>query len=310
MTRLAAQNLVVKLGARTALAGVSAGVDSGAFVGLIGPNGAGKTTLASIVMGLVPADAGMALLDGRNLLEHLAPVGREGVGYAPQEEALFPTLTVAENLRLYTELAGLRGGEARARVEEVAAAFLVGDLLDSTVANLSGGQRRRVHNAIALVGRPGVVILDEPTAGVDPATRTAILEVVRRLAEGGTAVCYSTHYLAEVTALGAEVTLLDRGRVIACGSVERLIANHASPAIELTFLGSVPPLDGLAARAEVVGSTLRVEVRDPAAQLASVIAAIGPEHGARITNVELIRPDLESVFLMLTGRRYEPTPTE
>jgi ABC-2 type transport system ATP-binding protein len=260
-------------------------------------------------MGLIHADAGMALLDGRNLLTDLAPKGRERIGYAPQEEALFPTLTVEENLRLYAELTGLRGAEVSARVREVAEAFLVGDLLPRVVSQLSGGQRRRVHNAIALVGRPGLVILDEPTAGVDPATRSAILDVVRRLAASGTAVCYSTHYLAEVTALGAEVTLLDRGRVIACGTAERLIATHATPAIELTFAGEPPAIDGFPGRAHAVGNVLRVEVHNPAAQLAAVIATLGPEHGTRITNVELIRPDLESVFLMLTGRRFETGPT-
>jgi ABC-2 type transport system ATP-binding protein len=296
-------------GAAAALDDVDLDVTAGTISALIGPNGAGKTTLVSIVMGLVDPDAGTVALDGRNLLGRDAADLRRRIGYAPQEEAIFPTLTVEDNLRLYAELAALRGQEARRRTVEVADAFLVGDLLGRTAGALSGGQRRRIHNAIALVGRPRVLILDEPTAGVDPATRRAILDVVRRLADEGCAVCYSTHYLPEVTALHATVTLLDHGAVIARGTVPELIATHTHSGIELRFDGPAPDLDDLPGRAQRADELLRIEIADPARHLSRVIALLG-DHGTRLTGVELTQPDLDSVFLMLTGRRYAESDGE
>jgi ABC-2 type transport system ATP-binding protein len=287
-----------------ALASVDLDVSAGAISALIGPNGAGKTTLVSIVMGLVDPDGGTVELDGRSLLGRDAADLRRRIGYAPQEEAIFPTLTVEDNLRLYAELAGLRGREAKARMSEVAEAFLVGDLLGRTAGALSGGQRRRIHNAIALIGRPRLLILDEPTAGVDPATRGAILDVVKRLADDGCAICYSTHYLPEVTALDATVTLLDHGTVIALGTVPELIATHTHSGIELRFDGPAPHIDELPGRTQRSNELLRIEIADPARHLSSVVALLG-DHGTRLTGVELTQPDLDSVFLMLTGRRYE-----
>jgi ABC-2 type transport system ATP-binding protein len=287
-----------------ALDGVDLDVTAGSISALIGPNGAGKTTLVSIVMGLVEPDAGSVELDGHNLLGRDAAGLRRRIGYAPQEEAIFPTLTVEDNLRLYAELAGLRGREAKDRMGEVAEAFLVGDLMGRTAGALSGGQRRRIHNAIALIGRPRLLILDEPTAGVDPATRGAILSVVRRLADDGCAVCYSTHYLPEVTALDATVSLLDHGSVIARGTVPELIATHTHSGIELRFDGPAPHIDELPGRTQRSDDLLRIEVADPARHLSAVIALLG-EHGTRLAAVELTQPDLDSVFLMLTGRRYD-----
>jgi ABC-2 type transport system ATP-binding protein len=286
-----------------AVRNVDLDVVPGTISALIGPNGAGKTTLISIVMGLVERDGGTVELDGEDLLGRRGPELRHGIGYAPQEEAIFPTLTVEDNLRLYAELAGLRGREAQRRIEEVAEAFLVGDLLARKAGALSGGQRRRINNAIALLGRPRLVILDEPTAGVDPATRSAVLDVVRRLADDGCGVCYSTHYLPEVTALDATVTLLDRGAVIARGTVPELLAMHTRSGIELRFDGGAPEIAGLPGRVQRAGDLLRIEVADPARHLSQVVAALG-DHGHRLIDVQLSQPDLDSVFLMLTGREY------
>jgi ABC-2 type transport system ATP-binding protein len=286
-----------------ALRGVDLDVVPGTISALIGPNGAGKTTLVSIVMGLTELDAGTVEFDGVDLLGSDGPRLRREIGYAPQEEAIFPTMSVEDNLRLYAELSGVRGRDVQRRIDEVAEAFLVGDLLGRTAGALSGGQRRRIHNAIALIGRPRLLILDEPTAGVDPATRGAVLEVVKRLAYDGCGVCYSTHYLPEVTALDATVTLLDRGSVIARGTVSELLAMHTRSGIELRFDGPAPEIVGLPGRVQRAGDLLRIEVADPARHLSRVVALLG-DHGPRLTNVELSQPDLDSVFLMLTGREY------
>ena len=286
-----------------ALDRVDLAVEAGRVAALIGPNGAGKTTLASCLVGLVAPDAGSARLGDLDLLTAVGDQ-RRAIGYAPQEEALYPVMRVDENLRLFGELAGLRGRDLTRGVERVAEAFLVTDLLKRRVRDLSGGQRRRVHNAIALLGRPRLVILDEPTAGVDPSTRSAILEVVHGTAvDTGAVVLYSTHYLAEVAALDAEVTFLDHGRAIAHGTVAELLAVHGSDAIELRFDGPAPAasIDGLPVVA--IDDLLRVEVRDPRHHVSRVVVALG-EHASRIRSVDVHESDLDTVFFRLTGRRY------
>ncbi len=288
-----------------ALRGIDFDVQPGRVEALIGPNGAGKTTTVDIICGLIRADGGTVQLDGIDLS---GPKGRElrrRIGCAPQEEALIPVMTVSDNLRLYAELAGLRGAAATRRIAEVAEAFLVGDLLKRKVGPLSGGQRRRVHNAIALIAKPSVLLLDEPTAGVDPATRGAILDIVRRLAqEEGVAVCYSTHYLPEVVALDAHVTCLDHGSVIARGSVGDLIRAHAQSFIELHFDGQAPTI----AHGTIVGDMVRVAVENPRTQMGAVMSSLG-DHISRLTSIEVIEGDLDLVFTNLTGRSYEEADT-
>lgn len=287
-----------------ALRDVDLRVDAGSIAALIGPNGAGKTTLASCLVGLIEPDAGRANLGGVDLLSQQRE-GRPRIGYAPQEEALYPVMRVQENLRLFGELAGLRGSALAGEIDRVAEAFLIGDLLGRRVRDLSGGQRRRVHNAIALLGSPPLVILDEPTAGVDPSTRSAILDVVRAVAvETGAVVLYSTHYLAEVTQLNASVTFLDHGRVIARGTVSDLLDQHGSDAIELRFDGPAPQIQAAGnVGIHVVDDLLRVTISDPRQHVGRLIMSLG-DHAERLRSVEVIEADLDMVFFRLTGRRY------
>jgi len=285
-----------------ALADVSFEVENGTVGALIGPNGAGKTTVASCLVGLVTPDAGSATLDGADLLARPDAVR---VGYAPQEEALYPIMRVNENLRLFAELAGLRGAEITAEIDRVAEAFLVGDLLTRRVRDLSGGQRRRVHNAIALLGRPSMIILDEPTAGVDPATRSAILEVVRETARSSDVpVIYSTHYLAEVAELDAQVTFLDHGRVIASGTASELLRAHGQDRIVVEFDGAAPEVDLAELAVAVDGSLLTVVVSEPRRHVGRVVAGLG-DQAHRITAIEVRESTLDDVFFVLTGRVYD-----
>src|SRR6516162_3474926 len=184
-------------GSRLALAGVDLDVAAGAIVGLVGPNGAGKTTLVSIVAGLRHPDAGTVEVAGYDAVAAPARV-RPLIGLAPQDTGLYATLTVRDNLAYFAGLAGLRGRERRRSVDAVADALALCDLLDRRAGQLSGGERRRVHSAIALVHRPPLVLLDEPTTGADVETRAGILTMVRGLADAGSAVVYSTHYLHEI----------------------------------------------------------------------------------------------------------------
>jgi len=288
-----------------ALQGVDLDVARGEVVALLGPNGAGKTTIVSIVAGLRRADAGVVEVDGLNALRRSAEVRRR-IGLAPQDLGMYPVVSVRNNLLLFGRLAGLGNAELRSRINEVAEALEITDLLDRQGGTLSGGQKRRVHTAIALLHRPPLLLLDEATTGADVETRGRVLELVRGLAAEGSAVLYSTHYLQEVEDLRATVVLLDGGRVIARGGADELIAAHAAPVVELTFKGEVPTLavDG---SATVDGSRVRLATTDPAATLATVVPRLPP---GSLQSVEIMRPDLEAVYLALTGRRYDEADKE
>lgn len=290
-----------------ALAGVDLTIEEGEICALLGPNGAGKTTLVSIVCGLRRPDAGTVVVDGVDAVLD-SQTARRSIGFAPQDLAIYPIVTVRENLVFAGELADLRGSRLARQIDDVAEALELTDLIDRPARALSGGEKRRVHTAMAMVHKPRLLLLDEPTTGVDVATRARLLESVRQLAErDGTAVCYSTHYLPEVEALGASVTIIDHGRVIARGTVDELIATHAKTVIELTFDGPAPMVDG---HRPVDGDdTVRVESGHPARDAAALLSRLGADAG-RLRGLEIITPSLESVFLALTGRRYTPETAE
>jgi len=288
-----------------ALRGVDLEVAAGEIVALLGPNGAGKTTLVSIVAGLRRADAGVVEVGGLDARRRSAEVRRR-IGLAPQDTGIYPVVSVRRNLLLFGELAGLGRAELRRRIDEVAEALDIGELLDRQAGKLSGGQKRRVHTAIALLHRPALLLLDEATTGADVETRGHILELVRQLAAEGSAVLYSTHYLAEVEALGSAVAILDHGQVIARGDVGDLIGAHAVPVVELAFDGEVPAISSHGG-ATVEGNRLRLPTRDPAATLVEVVPQVPP---GVLSSVEIIRPNLEAVYLALTGRRYDEADRE
>ena len=284
-------------GAEEALRGVDLDIAAGEIVGLLGPNGAGKTTMVSIIAGLRRADAGSVSVNGVDALAH-PDAARRQLGLAPQELAVYPSLSTRENLRFFGELADLRGRGLAARIDEVAHTLALTEFLDRQVRTLSGGEKRRVHTAMALLHRPPLLLLDEPTTGVDVSTRAQVLAAVRALAADGAAVCYSTHYLAEVEALDASVAILDHGQMIARGTMDELIQAHGGSAVELVFDGPPP---NLPFAAEVDGDVVRV--RGDGAEAARVLQALG-EGAERLRSLEILRPSLESVFLALTGRRY------
>jgi ABC-type multidrug transport system ATPase subunit len=291
-------------GSRCALAGVDLDIGVGEIVGLLGPNGAGKTTLVSILAGLRQPDAGSVTIGSIDVLAH-PEQARRLLGLAPQETGLYPTLSCRENLRFFAEIAGLRGRALRRAIESVAEVLQLTELLDRRAQQLSGGERRRLHTALALVNRPPLILLDEPTAGADVRTRAQLLELVRELALERSTVLYSTHYLTEIEQLDASVVVLDQGRVIARGSVAQLIAAYASSIIEFTFEGAVPSLDTAryGGRCESEGSILRVHTREPGAVTAAVLDHLGTR-ASELRSLEVVRPSLETVYLKLTGKRY------
>jgi ABC-2 type transport system ATP-binding protein len=298
---LVVEGLRKSYGTTVALDGVDLVVDAGTVLGLLGPNGAGKTTLVSLVAGLKRPDAGAVSVCGIDVVRdpHAA---RGHIGFAPQDTGVYPTLRVRDNLNFFAGLAGMRGRDRRNRVEEVAAALGLTPLLDRRASAISGGERRRLHTAIALLHHPRLVLLDEPTTGADVRTRAEILGLVRRLADEGSAIVYSTHYLHEVEELDARVAFIDGGRIVAQGPLHDLVDEYASSALELTFAGPVPAVarvDG----AVVDGTSVRIPTRDPARTAADILQRLD---GAPLVAIEVVRPSLDSVFLTVTGRRYDP----
>ena len=294
------------------LKGVDLEIQAGEICGLLGPNGAGKTSFVSIVAGLRSADAGSVQVAGIDALAD-SPRAREHLGIAPQDLGVYATVTVRRNLELFGEISGLRGAELKARVEHLAEALSLTPKLEALAGTLSGGQQRRLHTAMALVHKPALCILDEPTVGADIRTRQEILNVVKRLAEDGHAVCYSTHYLPEIEELGASVAILEGGRIIARGPIADLVAEHSAQGLELHFDGEAPDLD-LAIDGQVVreGSVIRIQTREPTIAAAAVLGKLGSA-ALRLKEVEVIQASLDSVYLALTERRYSgvhPVPED
>ena len=250
-------------------------VEPGSILGLLGPNGAGKTTLVSIVAALRRPDAGRVEVCGIDVVrspEQTRPL----IGIAPQETGVYLSLRVRDNLRFFAGLAGLSRAEIGARIDEVAAALGLTALLDRRAAATLRRERRRLHTAIALLHRPALVLLDEPTTGADVVTRTQILDLVRSLADRGSAVVYSTALPAR------DRNPRSRRRVHRPGPNRRprnaaeLVRQHGSSALELTFVGPVPD----AARVDgsvVDGSTVRIPAIDPAARAAELLPRLGAD---------------------------------
>ncbi|MEU8269868.1 ABC transporter ATP-binding protein [Sphaerisporangium sp. NPDC049002] len=215
---LEAIDLVKRYGSVQALDGFDLSVAAGEIVGLVGHNGAGKTTFVEIVSHLIRPDSGHVTIDGK------APSATRGqVGVAPQHIALYPSITVREHLELFGKLAGLRRAALKNAIDDLTVALRLTDFIDRHAAGLSGGQQRRTQAATALVHRPGLLLLDEPTAGADLETREAMLDVVKQRAGEGAAVVYTTHYLPELTELQATIAVARNGRVIARGTYEELV---------------------------------------------------------------------------------------
>ncbi|MEU6352950.1 ABC transporter ATP-binding protein [Streptomyces sp. NPDC047072] len=276
---LVAEGLTKSYGRRRALDGFDLSVAPGEIVGLIGHNGAGKTTFVETVTGLVRPDAGRIRIGPYDALR----AGRDArrlLGVAPQELALYGGVTVRENLRLFAGLTGLRGRRRDVEIARVLEELRLTDLAGRPVGVLSGGQRRRVQAATAMVGSPPLLLLDEPTAGADPETRSALLSAVKARAEAGAAVVYTTHYLPELVDLDATLALARAGRVIARGTQEEL-TRRLPGELRVTFADPAEP-------------ELRTPTTDPGADLAALLAT-----GRTPASVDVRRPSLDDLYRSL-----------
>jgi ABC-2 type transport system ATP-binding protein len=274
---LTAHGLRKRYGPVTALDGFELTVAAGEIVGLIGHNGAGKTTFVEVVAGLIRPDAGEVTIAGVPVATG-PRLARRQLGLAPQELGLYLSATVRQNLRLFGGLAGLRRRALASAIDEVATALELTSVLDRAVGVLSGGQRRRAQTATALLHRPAVLLLDEPTAGADPTTRQALLTVVRQRAAEGAAICYTTHYLPELEDLDATIAVARQGRIVARGDRATLLAGLPGE-VRVEFRDAPPA---------------QVSTTDPAGTLARLLA------GGRVpVAVDLRRPDLDALYAAL-----------
>lgn len=296
-----------RYGSQVAVAGVGFDVAGGECYGLLGPNGAGKTTTLSIICGLLRSDAGEVVLDGRRI-DPKAVAARARIGYVPQEVALYPAFSARANLRFFGKLYGLTGDELAQRVAYALELVGLAGRGDDRVETYSGGMKRRANIAAGLLHDPKLLILDEPTVGIDPQSRNAILETVASLADGGLAVVYASHYMEEVERLCDRVGILDHGRLVAEGTRAELIELVGGRGrIDLTVRGPLQTLTSamrLIRRVEevtVVDDTVSVVAED-AARLLPRLIETAEGVGAKLLSVNVTEPDLESVFLHLTGR--------
>ena len=293
-----------------AVDGIDLRVEPGEVYGFLGPNGAGKSTTVHMLTTLLPPTAGRAWVAGHDIVEDGAAV-RATIGAALQEAALDPYLTGREHLRLQTALHGMTGAEGRERSATLLERVGLVEAADRRVGGYSGGMKRRLDLALALVHRPRILFLDEPTTGLDPQSRSALWEEVQRLAaDRGVTVFLTTQYLEEADVLADRVGIIDRGRIVAEGTPEALKAEIGRPSVEaipqdpdqLERTRQVLARFGETVTGSPKGASVRLSGGD--AQLAEVVRALDRE-GIEIQELQLHAPTLDDVFLAKTGRSLE-----
>jgi ABC-2 type transport system ATP-binding protein len=302
------QGLTKRFGALSAVEDLDLEVDVGTVVALLGPNGAGKTTTVRMLATLLAPDGGRAWIAGHDVVKEAGRV-RELISLTGQFAALDKNLTARENLVLMARLRGRRGREASAVADELIERFDVADYRDRLVKNLSGGERRRVDLAAGLIDRPHVLVLDEPTTGLDPRSRQVVWSTIRELVLDGVTLLLSTQYLEEADALADHVVLIDRGRQVASGTPAQLKGQVGEPRIDVVAAdgAAFEQLVAVLGRQFAVTSlseqrTISVAAPELAADLARVASAVeAAEIG--VDEIALRRPTLDDAFLALTGHR-------
>jgi ABC-2 type transport system ATP-binding protein len=308
------EGLTKKFGTVEALAGIDFAVPHGTVLGLLGPNGAGKTTAVRILTTLLRPSSGRATVDGLDVVEQPARV-RERIGLAGQFAAVDGNLTGRENLYLVGRLNHLSKELSRSRAAALLDRFDLADAADRTVRTYSGGMRRRLDLAAALVNRPPILFLDEPTTGLDPRSRNDLWDVIGELVADGTTLLLTTQYLEEADKLANNIVVIDHGRVIAEGTAAELKSDFGATRLELTFSDEAQADTAAASVPEQIGSartdgeTLTVTLSDGAKGVLETLRAIDA-FGLEPIGVVLREPSLDDVFLSLTGRHAEPTDTE
>ena len=304
---LLVEELEHSFGDLLAVGGVSFFIESGETYGLLGPNGAGKTTTISMISGLLEADRGSVQVAGQPMTTK-STAGKQAIGLVPQDLAIYPDLTAKENLAFFGSLYGMRGAALSNRIGQVLEMVGLSDRADDKAEEYSGGMKRRLNIGVGLLHEPQLLILDEPTVGVDPQSRNAILESVEALSTEGMSVLYTTHYMEEAERLCDRVGIIDNGLLVAEGSRRDLVdAIGQNDTVHVSGTGdlrsateALRTTDGVVQAAEAHG-VITLMVDRAASRLPSILATAGTA-GVSVTAVDVTEPNLEAVFLHLTGK--------
>ena len=306
---LEVKDLVKKYGDFTAVNGISFDIKEGEIFSLLGPNGAGKTTSISMLSTLFTPTSGEATIGGHSVTKESMAV-RNLIGVVPQELALYDDLTARENLVFWGQMYGLSGKSLNIRVDEVLEQIGLADKARNRVKTYSGGMKRRVNIGVGLLHKPSLLFMDEPTVGIDPQSRRAILDSVKSLNQQGMTVLYTTHYMEEAEELSDRVGILDHGDLIALGSQAELNRQVGENDTLILHIDESQNSEALAEAVRKIHSVLKADVTD------HTVAIIAPEAeeimapaitkanelGIKIRSVDIKEPNLEAVFLHLTGR--------
>jgi ABC-2 type transport system ATP-binding protein len=301
------KNIKKSFGDFQAVRGISFTAQAGEVLSLLGPNGAGKSTTISMLSGLLNPSEGDAFIMGHSVRGEPL-LAKASLGVVPQDIALYPDLTARENLDFWGKMHGLRGSALKARVGEVLEVIGLTDRQHQRVGTFSGGMKRRVNIGAALLHKPSVVIMDEPTVGIDPQSRRHILDNVKQLNQQGMTVIYTTHYMEEAEELSQHIAIVDQGLVVAYGTYRELI-NLVGEQTRIDLGLNVPGETVVGSWKQVPGVTQvsaldgRVTVlADDSNRVLPRLFDTAGQAGGRITSVEIKEPNLEAVFLHLTGR--------
>ncbi|MCM3924816.1 ATP-binding cassette domain-containing protein [Frankia sp. AiPs1] len=309
-----AEGLVKRYGETEAVAGVSVAVPAGTVLGVLGPNGAGKTTTVRMLTTLTAPDAGWARVAGHDVVREAKAV-QARIGVTAQEATVDGMLTGRQNLVMIGRLSGLRRGDARRLAGALLERFALADAGDRIVKGYSGGMRRRLDLAAGLVTRPPVLFLDEPTTGLDPASRVRMWGVIRELVTDGATVLLTTQYLEEADELADRIIVVDHGRVIAAGTAAQLKAQTGGARLQVTLTTAHPEAAAALRRfaaGDVAVSQDGLHLRAPVTSgsgLASAVVRTLDTAGVSVDDVEVHPPSLDDVFFALTGRPADEHPT-
>ncbi len=304
-----AEHLVKRIGGITAVDGVSFSIEPGQIFGYLGPNGAGKTTTISILSTYLPATSGDALVGGFSVRREPLKV-KEIIGVVPQEIALYPTLTAMQNLRFCGKMYNLQGSMLDGRCREMLELVKLWERRDSRIEEFSGGMKRRINLAAGMLHRPRFLLLDEPTVGIDPQSRERIFDTIFKIRDDGTTVLYTSHYMEEVELLCDHIAIMDRGKIIAAGTLKdllKMLGEGGMIELEVSPPGCASGLEEAISRLEDVTGARREENRlfissvSSARTLAPVMKLV-EAGGCEVSSLELYSPNLEKLFIHLTGK--------
>ena len=304
---LIAENLYKSFGNIKAVENVSFEVKEGEIFGLLGPNGAGKSTTISMISTLYPPTEGNIIFEGSNVFDNPKRL-RNRLGVVPQDIALYPTLTGYENLAFWGNIYGLKGAELKKRIDEITDIVGLNGRIKDRVDKYSGGMKRRINIGAALLHKPDILIMDEPTVGIDPQSRNHILDTVLELNKQGMTIIYTSHYMEEVEYLCTRVCIMDQGKIIASGTQHELVQlvngktqiNIRPYKIDTSLIEILKNISGVSI-VKTVDDIISLYGDNADVLLAEIINEI-TEYGRRIESIDVKKPNLESVFLHLTGK--------